>query len=48
MLCPSYPDALTSHVAGERFPLTLQFEQAGEVGVSVEVRAPGATPPAAH
>ncbi|MGB7905007.1 MAG: copper chaperone PCu(A)C [Steroidobacteraceae bacterium] len=35
-------------VAGERFPLTLQFEHAGEVGVSVEVRAPGAMPPAAH
>jgi copper(I)-binding protein len=35
-------------VAGERFPLTLQFEQAGKIGVSVEVRAPGANPPAAH
>ena len=35
-------------VAGEHFPLTLQFEQAGKIGVSVEVRAPGATPPAAH
>ncbi len=35
-------------VAGERFPLTLQFEQAGTIGVSVEVRAPGAAPPAAH
>ncbi len=35
-------------VAGERFPLTLQFEQAGNIGVSVEVRAPGAAPPAAH
>jgi hypothetical protein len=29
-------------VAGERFPLTLRFEQAGKIGVSVEVRAPGA------
>jgi len=35
-------------VAGERFPLTLHFEQAGMIGVSVEVRAPGAAPPAAH
>ncbi len=35
-------------VAGERFPLTLQFEQAGRIDVSVEVRAPGAAPPAAH
>ena len=35
-------------VAGERFPLTLQFEQAGKIGISVEVRAPGAAPPAAH
>ena len=35
-------------VAGERFPLTLQFEQAGTLSVSVEVRAPGAAPPAAH
>lgn len=35
-------------VAGEHFPLTLQFEQAGKIGISVEVRAPGATPPAAH
>ena len=35
-------------VAGERFPLTLQFEQAGRIGISVEVRAPGAAPPAAH
>jgi copper(I)-binding protein len=35
-------------VAGERFPLTLQFEQAGRIGTSVEVRAPGAAPPAAH
>ncbi len=35
-------------VAGERFPLTLQFEQAGTIGISVEVRAPGAAPPAAH
>ena len=35
-------------VAGERFPLTLQFEQAGKIGVSVEVRAPGAAPAAAH
>jgi hypothetical protein len=29
-------------VAGERFPLTLQFERAGRLDVSVEVRAPGA------
>ena len=35
-------------VAGERFPLTLQFEQAGNIEVSVEVRAPGATPPPTH
>ena len=35
-------------VAGKTFPLTLQFEQAGTIGVSVEVRAPGAAPPAAH
>ena len=35
-------------VAGERFPLTLQFEQAGAIGISVEVRAPGAAPPVAH
>jgi periplasmic copper chaperone A len=35
-------------VAGEHFPLTLHFEQAGRIDVSVEVRAPGATPPAAH
>jgi periplasmic copper chaperone A len=35
-------------VAGERFALTLQFERAGKVGVSVEVRAPAAAPPAAH
>ena len=35
-------------VAGERFPLTLQFEHAGRVDVDVEVRAPGAAPPAAH
>ncbi|MEY2920386.1 MAG: hypothetical protein RL261_1691 [Pseudomonadota bacterium] len=35
-------------VAGERFPLTLQFEHAGKIGISVEVRAPGAAPPAAH
>jgi copper(I)-binding protein len=35
-------------VAGERFPLTLQFERAGKLDVSVEVRAPGATAPAAH
>jgi copper(I)-binding protein len=35
-------------VAGEHLPLTLQFEQAGKIDVSVAVRAPGATPPAAH
>jgi periplasmic copper chaperone A len=35
-------------VAGERFPLTLQFERAGRIGVSVEVRAPDASPPVAH
>jgi len=35
-------------VAGEHFPLTLQFERAGKIGVSVEVRAPGAASPAAH
>jgi hypothetical protein len=35
-------------VAGERFPLTLQFEQAGKIDVSVEVRAPGTAPPPAH
>jgi hypothetical protein len=35
-------------VAGERFPLTLRFEQAGKIGVSVEVRAPGAAPPVAQ
>jgi hypothetical protein len=35
-------------VAGERLPLTLQFEQAGKIDVSVEVRAPGAAPPVAH
>jgi hypothetical protein len=35
-------------VAGDRFPLTLQFEHAGRIDVDVEVRAPGAAPPAAH
>ena len=35
-------------VAGERFPLTLQFEQAGRIDVSVEVRAPDTAPPPAH
>ncbi|MGB7739310.1 MAG: copper chaperone PCu(A)C [Steroidobacteraceae bacterium] len=35
-------------VAGEHFPLTLQFEQAGKIDVSVAVRAPGAAPPAVH
>jgi copper(I)-binding protein len=35
-------------VAGERFPLTLQFERAGKLDVSVEVRAPGAAAPATH
>lgn len=35
-------------VAGERFPLTLQFEQAGRIDVSVEVRAPDTAPPPVH
>ncbi len=35
-------------VARERFPLSLQFESAGKVDVSVEVRGPGDAPPAAH
>jgi copper(I)-binding protein len=35
-------------VAGERFPLTLQFAQAGKIDVSVEVRAPDTTSPPAH
>lgn len=35
-------------VAGERFPLTLQFERAGRIDVSVEVRAPDTAPPPAH
>jgi copper(I)-binding protein len=35
-------------VAGEKFPLTLQFEQAGRIDVSVEVRAPDTAPPPAH
>jgi periplasmic copper chaperone A len=35
-------------VAGERFPLTLQFEHAGTIDVDVEVRAPDAAPPTAH
>ena len=35
-------------VAGERFPLTLQFEQAGRIDVSVEVRAPDTALPPAH
>ena len=35
-------------VAGERFPLTLHFEQAGRIEVSVEVRAPGTAPPPAN
>ena len=35
-------------VAGERFPLTLQFQQAGKIDVSVEVRAPDTAPPPAH
>lgn len=39
------PQAL---VAGERFPLTLQFEQAGKIDVGVEVRAPGVGPPPAR
>ena len=34
-------------VAGERFPLTLQFEQAGKIDVNVEVRAPDSAPPQA-
>jgi copper(I)-binding protein len=35
-------------VAGERFALSLQFESAGKLDVSVEVRGPGDTAPAAH
>jgi periplasmic copper chaperone A len=35
-------------VAGERFPLTLQFQQAGRIDVSVEVRAPDTAPPPAN
>lgn len=35
-------------VAGERLPLTLQFEQAGKIDVMVEVRAPDTAPPPAH
>ena len=35
-------------VAGEQFPLTLQFEQAGKIDVNVEVRAPGTAPSPAH
>jgi hypothetical protein len=35
-------------VAGEQFPLTLQFEQAGKIDVSVEVRTPDTAPPPAH
>jgi hypothetical protein len=31
-------------VAGERFPLSLQFERAGKLDVTVEVRAPDAAP----
>lgn len=41
-------DLLRPLVAGERFPLSLQFDHAGKVGVNVEVRAPGTAPPAAH
>jgi copper(I)-binding protein len=32
-------------VAGQRFPLTLQFAAAGAVTVTVVVRAPGESPP---
>ena len=35
-------------VAGERFPLALQFQQAGRIDVSVEVLAPDTAPPPAH
>ncbi|MBK6348373.1 MAG: copper chaperone PCu(A)C [Proteobacteria bacterium] len=35
-------------VAGERFPLTLQFQQAGRIDVVVEVRAPDTAPPPVH
>jgi copper(I)-binding protein len=35
-------------VAGERFALSLQFESAGKLDVSVEVRGPGDVAPAAH
>jgi copper(I)-binding protein len=32
-------------VAGERIPLTLRFERAGEVEVQLEVQPPGSTKP---
>jgi periplasmic copper chaperone A len=35
-------------VAGERFPLTLQFQQAGRIDVSVEVLAPDTVPQPAN
>lgn len=35
-------------VAGERFPLSLQFDLAGKLNVSVEVRGAGDAAPAAH
>ena len=35
-------------VAGERVPLTLQFERAGKFGVEVAVHAPDAAPPVAQ
>jgi hypothetical protein len=33
---------------GDRFPVTLQFEKAGQVKVEFEVRQPPAAPPAGH
>jgi len=35
-------------VAGEKFAVTLTFEAAGSRDVPVDVRAPGAAPPAPH
>jgi hypothetical protein len=35
-------------VAGEKFAVTLTFESAGSRDVPVDVRAPGAAPPAPH
>jgi copper(I)-binding protein len=32
-------------VAGQQFPLTLQFKEAGAITVTVVVRAPGDAPP---